>query len=205
MSSNLIWSDYLTYDETSPSCLRWKVDIRSGRGLAQCHVKAGDPAGTLSVDHTNYWMVGVGGKIYAAHKIVAEMLIGQIPKNYQIDHIDGNKHNNKISNLRVITKEQNMRNLSKYVSNTSGVCGVYLNKKKDRQGNILPYWAAQYRDLDGKQKTRYFSVRKFGYDGAFHLALEFRERILEDLNKRGAGYTERHGKEVKSEVERVCI
>ena len=42
------------------------------------------------------------------HRLVWETFNGKIPTNLELDHIDGNKHNNKLSNLRLVTHSENM-------------------------------------------------------------------------------------------------
>ncbi len=42
------------------------------------------------------------------HRVVYEAFVGKIPKGLEIDHIDGNKHNNDITNLRAINRSENM-------------------------------------------------------------------------------------------------
>lgn len=95
------FSDYLYYDETSPSCLRWKVQ----RG----NLKQGDVAGGIHKKE-NKWRVCVGGTKYYAHRIVWSLHNpGQeVPKF--IDHKDRNGLNNVYSNLRQATHQQNMYN-----------------------------------------------------------------------------------------------
>lgn len=44
------------------------------------------------------------------HKLVAEYFIGPKPEGYEIDHIDGNYLNNSASNLRYVTRKENMMN-----------------------------------------------------------------------------------------------
>lgn len=44
------------------------------------------------------------------HRCVWEAFNGRIPTNLEIDHIDRNKHNNKLSNLRLVTHSENMKN-----------------------------------------------------------------------------------------------
>ena len=43
------------------------------------------------------------------HRLVYEKFGGKIPNGFEIDHIDGNKHNNDIDNLRAVTRSQNMK------------------------------------------------------------------------------------------------
>ena len=56
-----------TYDESSPSCLRWKVSRIGGRGICP-----GDVAG--SIDSKGYWRVGISGKEYRVHRIVYHLV-----------------------------------------------------------------------------------------------------------------------------------
>ena len=50
-------------------------------------------------------------------------------KSFEVDHIDRNKLNNHLSNLRYATHTENNQNASIKKSNTSGVKGVYWKKK----------------------------------------------------------------------------
>ena len=43
-----------------------------------------------------------------AHRLVYEAFAGKIPKHLEIDHIDGDKHNNDITNLRAVNRSENM-------------------------------------------------------------------------------------------------
>lgn len=72
------------------------------------------------------------GSIFAtwhlAHRIIWAMTNGRWPEE-DIDHIDGNRTNNAISNLRSVSRHENTKNLSRRLSNTSGVPGVTWNKR----------------------------------------------------------------------------
>lgn len=52
---------------------------------------------------------GVNGKAYTllVHRIVAEAFIGKIEKGFQTNHIDGDKSNNHLTNLEVVTPSEN--------------------------------------------------------------------------------------------------
>ena len=132
------------------------------------------------------------GKTYSCHRIVYELCFGEIGSNFEIDHIDGNKLNNRSDNLRKVSKEVNMRNTTKQISNTSGVTGVYyrITRHKDVE---YPCWMAQWVDLDRVRHTKTFSVNKFGYKESFDMAVKFRETMICKLNTLGANYSERHG------------
>lgn len=78
-----------------------------------------------------YNLIRCGYKVFKRHRIIAYTYIGldlENPKQ-QIDHIDGNKLNNSIHNLRVVTHQQNQWNQTK-------AKGYYFNKASQK-------WKAQ--------------------------------------------------------------
>jgi hypothetical protein len=77
-----------------------------------------------------YVMVGLNGKLYSAHRIIFFMHKGFCPQF--IDHIDGNRSNNKIENLRPATINENARNSKKPSHNTSGYKGVCWDKNRNK-------------------------------------------------------------------------
>lgn len=44
------------------------------------------------------------------HRLVYETFVGEIPQGYEIDHIEGNKEDNRLEMLRCVTHEENMKN-----------------------------------------------------------------------------------------------
>lgn len=51
-----------------------------------------------------------GRSIFSVHKLVYESFVGPIPENHLIDHIDGKRANNDLSNLRLVSQSENMYN-----------------------------------------------------------------------------------------------
>jgi hypothetical protein len=91
-------------------------------------VKIGDRAGYITKH--GYRKVMMNGRQLYEHRVIFFMHNGYMPK--EIDHIDGNKLNNKIENLREVTHSQNAMNVKKFVTNTSGVKGVCWDKARKK-------------------------------------------------------------------------
>lgn len=70
-----------------------------------------------------YIRIAIDGKVYGAHQLAWLYVNGRFPE-YQIDHVDGDKSNNLISNLRDAPQSKNSLNTRRSVANTSGVKGV---------------------------------------------------------------------------------
>ena len=177
------WSDIFTYDETSPSFLRWKVPVISGKG--SCKIKPGDVAG--SPNGSLRWSVQVNGKLHQCHRVIYEMFNGTIGK-LSIDHIDGNSENNSITNLRAVPHEVNMRNCKFNKNNKSGYKGVCVR----RRGKYLSV-IASWRE-GGKKVSREFSAKDETLEEVIKRAAEYRTSKLRDLNSLLGedGYTDRH-------------
>ena len=180
------WNSIFEYDETSLSCLRWKIDRYSGRYYKIQMVAKGDMAGVLSEQiPTRYYTVMYDNTKYKVHRVIWEMHNGKIPDGMVIDHIDNNQLNNKISNLRCVSQRQNMHNQVKRKSNSSGTTGVSFNKIKNA-------WICYWQDINGKQQFKSFSIKNHG-DTAQRLAINYRERMIAQLNSVGEDYTNNHG------------
>ena len=81
------------------------------------------------VERDGYIRLSIQGKLFPIHRVVWLWHYGYWPENL-IDHIDRDKSNNKIENLREATPTCNVRNSKVYKHNTSGVRGVYKDKTK---------------------------------------------------------------------------
>lgn len=98
--------------------LYWKVAKGS-------RAKVGDKAGTLN--NTGYIRIIINGKAYQAHRIIFLIHHNYLPEF--IDHIDGNKVNNCVENLREATLLQNNCNQKLLKANTSGYKNVSWHKQ----------------------------------------------------------------------------
>jgi hypothetical protein len=68
-------------------------------------------------------------KPYQAHRLAWLHMTGEWPKNW-IDHVNRVKSDNRFSNLREATREQNFSNMDKYKNNTSGFTGVVRSGRR---------------------------------------------------------------------------
>ncbi|AYN94411.1 HNH endonuclease [Pseudomonas sp. LTJR-52] len=78
--------------------------------------------GTTKTD-TGYASMQIMGKRYLVHRLAWLYVYGKFP-DMALDHIDGDRLNNAISNLREVTAAQNVHNSQKPSHNKSGVKGV---------------------------------------------------------------------------------
>lgn len=68
----------------------------------------------LSKNSFGYHQIGIDGKVKKVHRVLYETFHGtQIPENMMIDHINRIPTDNRISNLRLVTKTQNQQNVTK--------------------------------------------------------------------------------------------
>lgn len=87
---------------------------------------AGKPA--LQSPHKDGYCHGhIFGKLFLAHRVIWAIVHGEWPTNH-IDHISGVRNDNRIENMRDVTRQENGRNVAKPTCNTSGVIGVYWHK-----------------------------------------------------------------------------
>ncbi len=85
---------------------------------------AGKLAGS---NREGYIWISINYKNYSAHRLAWKFFYGDWPKN-DIDHINGIKSDNRISNLRCVSKAENNKNTPMRKTNTSGFVGVYWNR-----------------------------------------------------------------------------
>jgi len=78
----------------------------------------------VHINNCGYHMLSALGQTIGLHRIVWIVGAGPVPDGMEIDHINGDKGDNRLSNLRLCSPAQNRQNKSKYKNNTSGYKGV---------------------------------------------------------------------------------
>jgi hypothetical protein len=91
--------------------------------------RANRPAGTI-MKRSGYVRIQIDGRLYMGHRLAWLYMTGKHPSQ-QIDHIDGNRQNNRFSNLREVSQTLNSQNQRKAKShNKTGYLGVSIAYKK---------------------------------------------------------------------------
>ena len=152
-----------------------------------------------------YWEKSVNYQLYGAKgiRVCDEWLAGfevwwSDMKEGYADHltlgrIDSSKNYSK-DNCRWETTLQQSHNLGKGKTNTSGKTGVHWCEKGKVGEESKLYAVTSWQDIEGKSRSKNFSVRKLGLLEAFAAACAYRDKMIAELNEPGAGYSPNHGK-----------
>jgi hypothetical protein len=95
------------------------------RGPRRAGALAGSP------NRAGYWTIRIGGKLLYAHRLAWFAIFGEFPPS-GMDHINGNRADNRIANLRLATRQQNMGNSKPHRDSASGFRGVQFDKRRGR-------------------------------------------------------------------------
>lgn len=136
-----VLQDLFVYDKAL-GVLRWR-ESRGGK-------RKGDIAGGLGT--TGYYTVRVNRVLYKLHRLMYLYHHGIMPEI--VDHIDRDKANNRITNLRPATISENNANQKIRVDNSSGIKGVSLHKGSGNwvakiKGRTIGY----FKDLEKASKA----------------------------------------------------
>ena len=106
----------LNYNDTT-GVFTWKISPKYD-------VKIGDVAGNY---HNGYYRVTIKRKKYLTHRLAWLYVYGEFPKG-DLDHIDNDRGNSRINNLRIADRVTNGYNRKKPINNKSGIKGVHWSK-----------------------------------------------------------------------------
>lgn len=82
----------------------------------------------VNFSNSGYGQFGLNGKRFYVHRTVYELFIGAIPSGYEINHINGDKSDNRVENLELLTRSQNLTHAYK----------IGLSKAYQRNGKKNP-------------------------------------------------------------------
>lgn len=115
--------------------LKQILDYNPDTGIFTWKINKGGKAkcGTIanSIDSKGYIRIQINNKRNSAHRLAWLYIYGSFPNN-MIDHINGNKIDNRIYNLREATVNENQYNRKVPINNTSGIKGVYFDKSRNK-------------------------------------------------------------------------
>ena len=150
-----------------------KLDYNPETGIfiwkkpASNNIKPGTIAGTIN---HGYVSIKLDKVHYLAHRLAWLYYYKEWPKgeNYYIDHINGDRADNRIINLRLVTKSYNSKNRGAQQNNTTGIIGVTFTKLYNR-------WTARinvngerivlghFKKFEDAIKARKEAEKKYGY------------------------------------------
>ena len=114
---------------------------------------------------SGYVTTKIDGKVFSLHRFLMNP-----PDGYEIDHIDGDRLNNRRANLRVVTQLQNSQN--KPTSGATGHRGVFWEEKKNL-----------YRVIVVREGKRYSGGRHRNLEDAIARAKELRAELFTHHNE----------------------
>lgn len=113
--------------ELIADCFEYKDGLLYWKGVTHPNKQSlmDKPAG--SIHKTGYRHITWMGKVHKAHRLIFMLHHGYLPP--EVDHINGDRQDNRIENLRAADRSQNQCNRDVLANNTSGYAGVSWHKK----------------------------------------------------------------------------
>jgi len=130
-----------------------------------------------SVNGNGYMLRKVSGSTYRVHRLIASAFHGKIKKAYQVDHINGNRSDNRIENLRIVNRSQNLRGARK----THGRCkyrGVDCRKGRWRARVLKGHVGAFDTEIEAAEAFDDVAFYEFNFPIE---GLNFPQRILDKM------------------------
>jgi hypothetical protein len=153
VTGSMIWQERPCHLFTNQAQMkRWNRNY-AGKNAAHVH-----PDGYAHTKIGNYY--------YGTHRLVWLYTHGLFPDG-EIDHINGDRADNRIDNLRDVSKSTNHRNKQRPFHNKTGVIGVKLTKRGVYMAEIFDgerkVFLGSFKDLRDAQIARLAAERVLGY------------------------------------------
>ena len=92
------------------------------------------------INNTGYFVVECKDRLYFVHRLVAKAFLKQNLEKYEtIDHLDSNRRNNAVSNLEVVSEEENQRRAANNII------------KPKFKASELPTWSIRIKNEKGME------------------------------------------------------
>ena len=121
------------------------------------------------LDRTDgYRKIYVAGIRYKMHRLIYKFFNGDFDESLHVDHINGDRSDNRIKNLRIVMCEENTRNRKLSTKNTSGYMGVSYVKKCGKWKASVGYNGKDihlgfFDKIEDAIKARKEADRKYGF------------------------------------------
>lgn len=150
----------IEYSEQSPSGLVWRKSRKN--------------AGYLVGREYKTWALTFKKRQYYCHRVIMALSSGENSEKV-VDHIDGNPLNNKISNLRRVSRSENSLNVK-----LKEMHHITFRAQKYKSGRVDRRFVVQWTE-EGVQKSKAFCVtKKISENESKQLALKFRDNLIKD-------------------------
>lgn len=100
-------------------------------GVLTRKFKGGSVRAVGAKARNHYIRVSVNGREYPAHRLIWLLVHGEFPAKF-IDHINGDRQDNRLCNLRLASDAENKRNVGPRSHNTSGIKGVSWDRQNHK-------------------------------------------------------------------------
>jgi hypothetical protein len=137
-------------------------------------------------DNNGYIQVQLGkGNHFRIHVLVGEAFIPNPENKASLDHIDGNRKNNCVENLRWGSRSEQNRN--KVCTSNTGWPGVrWVESKQHYQARIR--LLKKEGETRGKQISKAYPVKKYGAEQALKLAIKWRDDKEKEIDPEFYGH-----------------
>jgi hypothetical protein len=114
------------------------------------------------LDRYGYYYVSLGGKKYKVHRLVASAFIGDVGGK-EVDHIDTNRKNNSLGNLRIVTRKENANNPRSILNlkkHASKYAKEYGKRVVGKDGTIYPSVIEAHRSTGIPRPTIQYHLKQ---------------------------------------------